>query len=764
MATEHPPAPLPPGSQAQVLSGLRVVEIGQYVAAPLAGTIFADLGADVVKVERPGGDPLRADPARFAAWNRGKETVELDLRSAAGKARLLDLVNEADLLVENLRPGALDRLGLAPASLRAGRPRLVTCSISAWGSDGPSRDEPGWEPLVHARAGAQQGLFTGDDPMWLPFPVASVSAALVAVLGAGAALIKRASTGYGQHVETSLLDALLFLNAAAIFHREGHRPRIIRHTKSPILRVFDTSDGRAVMVNLSGTERWRELCRLLGMDDGGLDYSTPEGLAKLSDREWNRAMLQEVMERFGARTADEWEGALLRQPAAVAKCNSLAEWLASEQARVDGLVVETDDPVLGRVPLVGPPVRIAVDATDPGGRRPGRRHGGEQGALGGHRIIDLSSFWAGPLASRLLAELGADVVKVEPPGGEGGFQMMPVLPNIYVDANRSKRGIVLDLKTPEDRVRLLDLVAASDVVVENAMAGAWERLGLDEAALRAVNPRLVYARAKGFGVAGPLAARPSFDYVVQAATGMEMTQGGGVRPVPVNFTANDYGTGLLLGAGVVLALLGRARGVAVTGVDASLALTATVFQSEDVAALATGDGVVPDRVGADLWGPSMWFHLYRATDGWVTVCCVTDAHRTGLLRALGLSDGGGGDGEDAVGDGAAAPLVEEVADAVGLLTVSSVLAALRAEGVPAAVSVHPSAVPDDPQVVARELLRRYRHPAAGRFVQVGLPSVAVGGRAGGQGAGSDAGAGAATDQEEDGGGDVGGGVVRRRPR
>jgi crotonobetainyl-CoA:carnitine CoA-transferase CaiB-like acyl-CoA transferase len=696
-----------------VLGGLRVVEVGQYVAAPLAATIFADLGASVVKVERPGGDPLRADPARFAAWNRGKETVELDLRSTAGKDSLHNLVDGADLLLENLRPGALECLGLAPATLRAGRPRLVTCSITAWGADGPSRNEPGWEPLVHARAGAQQGLFSGDDPIWLPFPVASVSAALVAVLGAGAALIKRASTGYGQHVETSLLDALLFLNAAAIFHREGHRPRIVRQTKSPILRVFDTAGGGAVMVNLSGTERWRELCRVLGMDDGGLDYSTPEGLSRLSDREWNRDMLRRVIEGFAARTADEWETALLAQPAAVAKCNSLAEWLAHEQARIDHLVVETDDPILGRVPLVGPPVRIAVE---PGERRPGRRHGGEQGALGGHRIIDLSSFWAGPLASRLLAELGADVVKVEPPGGEGGFQMMPVLPNIYVDANRSKRGIVLDLKTPEDRLRLLDLVAASDVVVENAMAGAWERLGLAEDALRAVNPALVYARAKGFGVAGPLASRPSFDYVVQAATGMEMTQGGGARPVPVNFTANDYGTGLLLGAGIVLALLGRTLGVAVTGVEASLALTATVFQSEDVAALAIG-GVVPDRVGADLWGPSMWFHLYRAKDGWITVCCVTEVQRTGLLRALDLSGGG----LDSDGDGATAPLVDEVADALGLLTVESALMALRSEGVPAARSVHPSSVPDDPQVEARELLRRYRHPAAGRFVQVGLP-------------------------------------------
>ncbi|MGP0032667.1 MAG: CaiB/BaiF CoA transferase family protein [Acidimicrobiales bacterium] len=687
----------------RVLEGLRVVEIGQYVAAPLAATIFADLGAHVVKVERPGGDPLRSDPARFAAWNRGKQSVELDLATEKGRDEALAQLDQADLLIENLRPGGLERLGLGPTALRAERPRLVTCSISAWGSTGPARDEPGWESLVHARAGAQQGLFTGDEPIWLPFPLASVAGALLAVLGAGAALVKRASTGYGQHVETSLLDGLLFLNAAPIFHRQGHRPRIVRHTSSPILRVFETADGRAVMVNLSGTERWRELCRLLDMDDGGLDYSSPEGLSRLADREWNTAVLQQVIERFGSRTADEWEAALLAQPAAVGKCNTLVEWLAHEQARTGELVVETEDPALGRVPLVGPPVRIGCV---PGERGPARRHGGEQGALGGHRVIDLSNFWAGPLAARLLAELGAEVVKVEPPGGEGSFQLMPVLPNIYVDGNRSKRGVVLDLKTARDRARLLDLVAASDVVVENAMAGAWERLELDEAHLRAVNPALVYARAKGFGVAGPLASRPCFDYVVQAATGMEMTQGGGSRPVPVNFTANDYGTGLLLAAGIVLALLGRARGAPVTTVDASLALTATLFQSEEVASLAVR-GLVPDLVGPEIKGPAVGCHLYRAKDGWVTVCCVSEAERSALRRALGTGSG--------------ALTVEGLAETVGALTAEEVLCRLRAEGVPAAPSVHPSAVPDDPQVVARELLRRYRHPAAGRFVQVGIP-------------------------------------------
>ena len=411
----------------------------------------------------------------------------------------------------------------------------------------------------------------------------------------------------------------------------------------------------------------------------------------------------------------------------MAKCNTLAEWLAHEQARTEELLVETEDPRLGRMPLVGPPVRIG---SDPGERRPGRRHGSEHGALGGHRIVDLSSFWAGPLAARLLSELGADVVKVEPPGGEGGFQIMPVLPNIYVDGNRSKRGLVLDLKTAEDRARLLDLVAASDVVVENAMAGAWERLKLGEADLRSVNPALVYARAKGFGVAGPLASRPCFDYVVQAATGMEMTQGGGSRPVPVNFTANDYGTGLLLAAGIVLALLGRSMGAAVTTVDASLALTATLFQSEGVALLAS-TGALPDLVGDELRGPSVGCRLYRARDGWVTVCCVTEEHRKALGRVLGTSlvpgevpeaDGdadGGGDGGAAAGRGRSR---------------GTEPAPLRRSRRPAGRGARAAAALPPPR---------------GGSVRAGRdPTLALGGRARGQGARTDTGASATADEDE----------------
>jgi crotonobetainyl-CoA:carnitine CoA-transferase CaiB-like acyl-CoA transferase len=662
-----------------LLSGLRVVEIGQYIAAPFAATLFADQGAEVVKIERPGGDPYRCDPPRFAAWNRGKASAVLDLKSEDGRAEARHLIDRADVLIENLRPGAMERLGLPLDEMRARRPALVTCSISGFGSTGPSRDDPGWEPLVHARAGGQQGLFTGDRPLWLPLPVASVGAGLFAVIGIGAALVKREATGYGQHVETSLFEAMLFLNAGAIFHPEGHRPRVVRRQRTPVLQTYETSDARAVQVNLSGTQRWRELCQLLEMDDdGGLDFADPSSLAKLADKDWCDRMLAEVRARFATRTADEWEAALLVTPAAAAKCNTLGEWLAHDQAR--GVLTAEGE--------VAPPLKFSVAE---GGRGPRGRHGSEGGALAGHRVIDIASFWAGPLAARILAELGADVIKVEPPGGEGAFHLVPALPNIYVDGNRSKRGLTLDLADAEDRRRLLDLVRAADVVVENAIAGAWERLGLGEDDLRSINPDLVYARAKGFGVDGALAPRPSFDYVVQAATGMIMTQGGG-RAQPMNFTVNDYGTGLHLAAGIVLALLARARGTRVTGVEASLMMTATVWQSEHVAQIAA-EGQEADDVGVDLQGPAPGRHLYEAADGWLAVFATTPEQ------------------EVAVGEPAA----------IATMTVDEGLARLAAFGVPAAASVHPRAVPDDEQVRARSLLVTTRHRVAGRVVQVGVP-------------------------------------------
>src|SRR5262245_48735587 len=158
------------------LSGLRVLELSGGIAGPLATLLLADLGADVIQVERPGGDPLRRRPG-FRVWGRGKRSLVLDLKTEEGQARLAELAARADVVVTNFAPGTAERLGAGAARLRALNPRLIVCSITAFGETGPYRDEPGYEAIVAARAGlfgSQQTFRPG--PAYLAFPFASQSA------------------------------------------------------------------------------------------------------------------------------------------------------------------------------------------------------------------------------------------------------------------------------------------------------------------------------------------------------------------------------------------------------------------------------------------------------------------------------------------------------------------------------------------------------------------------------------------------------------
>jgi len=219
---------------------------------------------------------------------------------------------------------------------------------------------------------------------------------------------------------------------------------------------------------------------------------------KLADRAWVERLLEELASTFASRTADEWETALLATPAAAAKWQHPREWLAHEQLHANELLTDVDDRDRGRIRLVGPPIRLQPD---PDGRTSRRRHGSEGGALAGVRVIDLSSYWAGPLAARLLAELGADVVKVEPPGGEGSYQLVPccrtststATVEARADARSERgRGSCAPPRTRPRRGRRRRERGARHV--GTARAGGGD--------LRAVNPSLVYARAKGFGSPG----------------------------------------------------------------------------------------------------------------------------------------------------------------------------------------------------------------------------------------------------------------------
>ena len=185
------------------LRGARVVEFGRYIPGPLLGMLLADQGADVVKVEPPGGDPARSHPA-FATWNRGKRSVALDLKTRDGLERALELVRDADVVIENYRPGVADRLGIGYATLSKDSPRLVYVSLPGYGEGHPKRNAAGWDAAI----GAETGFFSPPEgvagPVFSPLPMPSIFAAVLGALGVVAALLARERTGRGQRIEAPL--------------------------------------------------------------------------------------------------------------------------------------------------------------------------------------------------------------------------------------------------------------------------------------------------------------------------------------------------------------------------------------------------------------------------------------------------------------------------------------------------------------------------------------------------------------------------------
>jgi crotonobetainyl-CoA:carnitine CoA-transferase CaiB-like acyl-CoA transferase len=279
------------------LAGIRVIEIAQNLSGPYAGEILATLGADVLKIERPGGDDARywgppfvaGAATAFQTVNRNKRTLVLDLKQDADCAHLRRLIAEADVLVQNLRPGALDALGSGAAALRAAHPRLIYCSLWAFGAVGPMRLEPGYEPMVQAFAGLF-GLNGSAEapPARVGVQVLDLGTGLWAALGCLAALVRRGATGQGAVVDTSLLETALGWMSVpfAAFASTGTVPP--RHrTGNPKLVVFEalpTADGELV-VGAANDRLFARLAHALGRPDWAADKRFADNAGRVAHKE-----------------------------------------------------------------------------------------------------------------------------------------------------------------------------------------------------------------------------------------------------------------------------------------------------------------------------------------------------------------------------------------------------------------------------------------------------------------------------------------------
>jgi crotonobetainyl-CoA:carnitine CoA-transferase CaiB-like acyl-CoA transferase len=364
------------------LTGVHVLDLARVLAGPYAAMLLGDLGAEVIKVERPGpgddtrhwGPPFapaedpaddRAESTYFLSVNRGKRSVAIDLKDPGERGFVEALVRWADVLVENFRPGVMDRLGLADDRLAELNPRLIRLGISGFGERGPDRDRVGYDQILQAEGGVMSLTGTAaSGPVKVGVPIADVSAGLFGVIGVLGALVEREHSGFGQRVSTSLLagqagihtfQATRYLVAGQVPGVSGnHHPTVAPYG------VFDAADGPLVIA-VGNDDIWRRFAPLAGLDPADSRFAA--NALRLN----NLSELQQVINAaLSPGTVADWLDRLRRAGVPAGELKTLDRVYDSEQARAEGLIWEVDHPRLGAIRLPGHPVRYSRSAVAPG--------------------------------------------------------------------------------------------------------------------------------------------------------------------------------------------------------------------------------------------------------------------------------------------------------------------------------------------------------------------------------------------------------------
>lgn len=349
-----------------VLAGVTVVECATYVTGPYATQLLSDLGARVIKIEPlPSGDPYRyfaPDPffsPNFAQLNRNKESLTLDLKKEKGKKVCGGLIKKADVFVENFRPGTADRLGLGHETLRSVNPRLVYCSISAFGQTGPYADKPGFDTLGQAMSGLLSILTDLDQPKVMGIALSDYITGLSAGYGILGALLAREKTGKGSKIDTSLVQATLSMigETAASFLRTGEVPDRTARVKNAQSFAFLAKDHLPLVIHCSVPEKfWIALLKAVDRMDLAEDtrFKTREGR-----RMHYEQLHAELALMFAAKSRAEGLRRLEENDVPAGPLYNMAEVLADPQIRHLGLVEEVEHPKVGTLRLVGPAVNYA---------------------------------------------------------------------------------------------------------------------------------------------------------------------------------------------------------------------------------------------------------------------------------------------------------------------------------------------------------------------------------------------------------------------
>ena len=671
---------------AQVFDGITVLDFTSGRAGGVATMVMSDFGAEVIKVEPPGGEKFRDSPGAIQ-WNRGKKSVVLDLKTVDGRENARQLARRADVVVENFRPGVAGRLGIDYDSLRDGHPGLVYATLTGFGSEGPYAGYKGYDGVVAAKSGRMM-MFSGQNPREGPNYVVVQgvchSAATALIRGITSALYLREKTGRGQRVETSMLKAVTTYDHVSWVH--GQMIENLPDTYPPDARVgigrpnptgylpARTKDGRWIQLGNVVERLFRSMMHWLDM---GFIYEDPRfKTAPFLDPEAVEALERIMLEKVQQKTLDEWMDIFLGEAGNVAAEPYLTSEEALEHPQIvhNGNVQDLEVPGVGQTRQLGPMVNMAGTPARTQGPAPalgqhtaealgrlgsdaGRDSNGARGpmprhALEGITLLDLGTVINGPLGCALVAELGARVIRIEAPGGDWGRQGMPMT------VHRTMAGaedICLDLKTPEGQEIMGKLAARADLLLHSMRPGAPERTGIGFEQLSRINPNLVYLYAGGYGSTGPYSHRPSMAPIAGAVSGGGVAQMGRDSFPPAeqvmsvddiaavarqlkraNDGTADHNTGMVNAVGLLLGLYARERTGKAQYVESTM-IAANAYANIDDFHWHEGKQPRPLPDG-DGYGLHALYRLYRAKGGWVFLACPFEEEWEALCRAIGRED------------------------------------------------------------------------------------------------------------------------------
>ncbi len=716
------------------LDGVRVADLTSGIAGSMATMVLADHGADVIKVEPPGGDPFRAQPGSVV-WDRGKQSIVFDLHQLADRGRLIDLLATVDVLVEGFSPGTMAGWGLDYQSLAGELPGLVYCSVTGYGRDNSSSARPGYDLLVQARTGQQyEQPGWRDGPIFLYAPLPSIATSFLLLEAVVSGLYVREVTGRGQWIETSLRQGVLAFTTQLWQDVDERGPRWWGIPRNPQAGIFECSDGLWVhsMHNSGGRGKDKTgFYKFLGIDPPDQTNITPAYMAETETR---------LRAAFARHPRHDILTAARANDIAMAPVLQSHETFDDEQVVATGLSVVVDDPVHGPTRQVGPTFRLhgAPPATVRGPRpavdehreqvlrrmsrgprpsivvRPAKRE--LRHALEGVRVLDLGNFLAGPFGPMLLGDLGATVYKLESPEGD---QMRPIT-EPFNGCQRGKLDVVADLKTDEGREIAQRLMRSVDVIHHNMRPGVAERLGVDYATAKTLNPSVIYCQTTMWGLDGPRRSWPGFDQLGQSTSGCEHELGGdGNPPVWYRFGMCDQCCACQSAVAVLLALYWRERTGEGQFVDTSI-LSGGMYINSDV--WIGRNGPSPRRrLDANQTGLGPLYRLYSTSDGWLALVVLSDAHWKSLVTVIPALDGDQRFADQLGRQTHAVQLAATLEAAFSSGSAAEWFARLDSAGVPVEIADPdaPTTWFDDPDLIANGLVADYHHPEYGRFRQFG---------------------------------------------